>query len=44
MLGFFAIYSGLWTDRFGATETQPALRRWRLGMLPHEIAALNEAR
>jgi hypothetical protein len=44
MLGFFAIYSGPWVDRFGGAESKPTRRRWRLGMLPHEIAALNEAR
>jgi hypothetical protein len=43
MLGYFAIYFGPWADKFHVTETKPARRRWRLGLLPHEIAALNEA-
>jgi hypothetical protein len=43
MLGFFAIYSGPWADRFGGTESKPPRRRWRFGIQPHEIAALNEA-
>jgi hypothetical protein len=42
MLGYFAIYSGPWADRFGAAESEPTRRRWRFGILPHEIAALNE--
>lgn len=42
MMGFFAIYSGPWADKFGGAK--PVRRRLRLGMLPHEIAALNDAR
>lgn len=41
MLGYFAIYSGRFSDRIQKQDTQPAKRRWWQTFLPHEIAALN---
>ena len=41
MLGFFAIYAAPWSDRFVRNSGEPARRRLRFGLLPHEIAALN---
>lgn len=42
MLGYFAIYSGRFSDRMQEQTGKPApKRRWWHSFLPHEIAALN---
>jgi hypothetical protein len=43
MLGFFAIYTGSWSDRFVRNRGDTVRRGRRFGLLPHEIAALNDA-
>lgn len=43
MLGYFAIYAAPWSDRFVRNGVETARRRPRFGLLPHEIAALNDA-
>ncbi len=41
MLGYFGIYARTGSSWFDAPEAQGKKRRFLLGRLPHEIAALN---